>query len=369
MNQRIRQVAGATLAATVGLSSLAALSIPAEAAGGPPARILGTVTAAGNGPLGGVVVTALKLAPTGSWAEADNAVTGPDGSYQIGKFDSGTYRIRFDDPSGQFETEFYNDQPRVDLAQDLVLKVSGGKLENINAELGAAANFTGRVTDSQAVGIPDATVTAYVRSGADWVEYQHVTTGADGAYDLGGLPGGIYTLGFADPASGVSEFWNDKAELAAADSISVTNDGTMSGLDAVLATPLPPATTPTTPTETPTTTPSTTTTTTTPAAAQPAAAPTSTTVRKVAVLTMPKIKGFTKVGQRLRVTKGAWNPTAISRKIQWFANGKKIKRATKVRLRLTSKLAGKRLTVKVTASAPGMTSTTVKTAKSKRVKR
>ena len=51
------------------------------------------------------------------------------------------------------------------------------------------------------------------------------------------------------------------------------------------------------------------------------------------------------------------------------ANGKKVKGATKVRLRLTSKLAGKRLTVKVTASAPGMTSTTVKTAKSKTVKR
>ena len=46
-------------------------------------------------------------------------------------------------------------------------------------------------------------MTAYVRTGADWVEFQHVTTGADGAYDLGGLPGGVYTLGFADPASGV----------------------------------------------------------------------------------------------------------------------------------------------------------------------
>ncbi len=215
-------------------------------------------------------------------------------------------------------------------------------------------------------------MTAYVSSGADWVEFQPVTTGADGAYDLGGLPGGVYTLGFADPASGVSEFWNDKADLTAANSITVTNDGTMSGLDAVLATPLPPVTTPT-PTETPTTTPTPTTTTPRPprpdARTTPATTPTTTTARAVSVVTMPKIKGFTKVGQRLRVTKGAWNPTAVSRKIQWFANGKKIKRATKVRLRLTSKLAGKRLTVKVTASAPGMTSTTVKTAKSKTVKR
>ena len=64
-----------------------------------------------------------------------------------------------------------------------------------------------------------------------------MATAADGAYDLGGLPGGNYTLGFADPASGITEFWSDKADLASADVISVTNDGTTSGLDAVLATP------------------------------------------------------------------------------------------------------------------------------------
>ena len=246
MKQRIRQAAGAMLAATVGLTSLAALSSPAEAA--PPTRIFGTVTVAGGGALAGVKVTALKLGGTGQWAEADNAVTASDGSYQIGKFDSGTYRIRFDDPSGRYETEFYDNQPRVDLAQDIVLKSGGGKFEHVDAELGAAAHLTGRVSNSSAAGIPDATVTAYVRQGVEWVEFQHVATAADGTYDLGGLPGGTYTLGFADPASGVSEFWSDKSELAAADSLSVTNHGTTSGLDATLATPSPGST----PTETPT---------------------------------------------------------------------------------------------------------------------
>ena len=76
---------------------------------------------------------------------------------------------------------------------------------------------------------------------------------------------------------------------------------------------------------------------------------------------MPRIKGIVKVGQRLRVTKGAWNPTSVKRKVQWLANGKKIKGATKMRLRLTSKLAGKKITVKVTASAAGMTTATVRT--------
>ena len=205
------------------------------------------------------------------------------------------------------------------------------------------------------------------------MEYQHVTTAADGTYDLGGLPGGTYTLGFVDSVSGVTEYWNDKADLAAADSIAVTNDGTMSGLDATLATPdRTPAPEPPAPTETPTTTPVPTSTpattapapvTTAPAPAAPAA------VRAVMVVKMPKIKGTAKVGQRLRVTKGAWNPTSVKRKLQWLANGKKIKGATKTRLRLTSKLAGKKLTVKVTASAAGMTTATVKTASTKKVKR
>jgi hypothetical protein len=84
---------------------------------------------------------------------------------------------------------------------------------------------------------------------------------------------------------------------------------------------------------------------------------------------MPKIKGFAKVDQRLRVTKGAWNPTAVSRKVQWLANGKKIRGATKTRLRLTRRLAGKKITVKVTASAPGMKAVTIRTVATKKVKR
>ncbi|HET6663216.1 MAG TPA: carboxypeptidase-like regulatory domain-containing protein, partial [Acidimicrobiales bacterium] len=293
MQHATRKVAGAAVAVAMGATSFAVVSSPAEAA--PPTRIAGTVTAAGGAALAGVKVTALKLGGTGQWAEADNAVTGVDGSYQIGKFDSGTYRIRFDDPSGSYETEFYDNQPRVDLAQDIVLKSGGGRLENVDAELGAAARFTGRVLDSSSAGIAGATVTAYVRQEADWVEFQVATTAADGSYDLGGLPGGVYTLGFFDPASGITEYWNDKAALADADSLSVTNDGTTSGLDAQLATPQPepepepepePSPTPT-PTETPTpTTPTPTSTATSTSTATPtapaAAAPTA--VRVVSVV-------------------------------------------------------------------------------------
>ena len=115
------------LAPFVGLAPFVVLaSSPAEAA--PPSRISGTVTVAGVGGVAGIKVTALELGGGGQWAEADNAVTAVGGAYQIGKFVSGTYRVRFDDPSGTYETEFYNDETRVDLAQDIELQQGGGNV-------------------------------------------------------------------------------------------------------------------------------------------------------------------------------------------------------------------------------------------------
>ena len=348
-----RKIAGAAVAAAVGISSFPLISSPAHAA--PPSRITGTVTLVGSGPASGIKVTALMLGGNGQWAEADNVVTGVDGTYQIGKFDSGTYRIRFDDPTGAYETEFYNDRPRLDLAQDLELQPAGGKLQNIDAELGAAAHFAGRVLNSSSAGIPDAKVTAYVRQNAMWVEYQAVTTAANGSYDLGGLPGGVYTLGFFDPASGVSEFWNDKAELAGADSLSVTNDGTTSGLDATLATPIAPTTTPTTTTSaTPATTPAGSATNATPA-------PVVIAMKTIGVTKAPRIRGTARVGNRLRVTSGTINPSAVVRKIQWLAGAKIIKKATKRRLMVTAKQEGKKITVRITISAPGYNKLVLKT--------
>ena len=82
----------------------------------------------------------------------------------------------------------------------------------------------------------------------------------------------------------------------------------------------------------------------------------------------PRIRGVVAVTQVLRVTRGTWNPTKVSRKIQWLANGKRIKGATKARLRVTKKLVGKRLSVRVIASAPEHTRLLVKTRRTKKVR-
>lgn len=345
---------------------------PAEAA--PPARIKGVVTAPGNAPLSGIHVSTLEWhADLDLWVEADSDTTDVDGKYSVGKLLSGTYRVRYYDPSGTYATEFYNDKDRAIDADPI--DVSIGQHELVPTELGGAAHLTGKVTGSNDAGIDQAVVTAYVVQAGEWISFQSVVTGADGSYDLGGLPGGDYTLGFSDPASGVSEFWNDKAALADADSLNVTSDGTTSGLDAKLATPLEPTPTPTvtetaTATATATATETSSTSTTATASATPTvnAPPMTTSTKSIAVVKAPKVKGIAKVGKRLRVTQGTLNPSAVERKIQWLANGKKIKKATKRRFKVTSKQRGKKITVRVTVSAPGYATLVVKTRPTAKVK-
>lgn len=71
----------------------------------------------------------------------------------------------------------------------------------------------------------------------------------------------------------------------------------------------------------------------------------------------PKVSGKAVVGKVLVAKAGTWSPRPRLT-YRWFANGKAVAGATQARLKLTAKLAGKRLTVKVTGSLPGYASTT-----------
>ena len=346
---------------------------PAEAVPGPPARIKGVVTAPGNVPLAGIHVSTLQWhADLDLWVEADSDTTSPDGRYSVGKLESGTYRVRFYDPSGTRATEFYNDKARAIDADPI--DVSVGPQELAPTELGGAAHLTGKVTGSDGSGIDQALVTAYVMQDAEWISFQSVVTGADGSYDLGGLPGGSYTLGFHDPATETTEFWNNQTELVNAHTLTVQSSGITDGLDAQLATPLEPTPTPTvtetaTATATETATSTTTTSSTATATTTVNPAPMTTSTKAIAVVKAPKVKGTAKVGSRLRVTKGRLNPTAVARKFQWLANGKVIKKATKRRFRVTNKQRGKKLTVRITISAPGYATLVMKTKRTAKVKK
>ena len=94
------------------------------------------------------------------------------------------------------------------------------------------------------------------------------------------------------------------------------------------------------------------------------------TVPKPAVAnrTKPTISGKAIVGKKLTVKPGSWTPGSVKLTYRWLANGVAVKKATKSSFVLTAKQVGKRITVKVTASAPGYTSLSVTTARTAKVK-
>ena len=67
----------------------------------------------------------------------------------------------------------------------------------------------------------------------------------------------------------------------------------------------------------------------------------------------PKVSGTSKVGKKLKVSRGTWN-VPVTLKYKWLANNKAIKKATKSAYKLTAKEKGKKISVKITATAPGM---------------
>jgi hypothetical protein len=102
-----------------------------------------------------------------------------------------------------------------------------------------------------------------------------------------------------------------------------------------------------------------------------AAAKTSaaTTVAKgiFALTVRPKLSGTPQVGRKLAVTTGTWSPAATI-KIQWYANGKPVYRATGTTLYLSAALRGKTISVTVSAGKAGYVPAAVRLAESVRVR-
>lgn len=73
--------------------------------------------------------------------------------------------------------------------------------------------------------------------------------------------------------------------------------------------------------------------------------------------TTPKVSGAPKVGKTLTAVPGTWTAGTTLR-YQWLANGKTVGGATGKTLKLTAKLQGKRISVRVTGQQAGYTSAT-----------
>ena len=83
----------------------------------------------------------------------------------------------------------------------------------------------------------------------------------------------------------------------------------------------------------------------------------------------PVISGKAKVGKKLTAKPGVWGPMPVTLRYQWYANGKKISKATKSSYKIASKYKGKKITVIVTGSKTGYTTIAKKSKATKSVAR
>lgn len=67
----------------------------------------------------------------------------------------------------------------------------------------------------------------------------------------------------------------------------------------------------------------------------------------------PEISGTAKIGSTLSATAGTWNPSDVTIKYRWRADGQKLSGATAPTLLVTEELLGKRIKIRVTVSKPG----------------
>lgn len=82
----------------------------------------------------------------------------------------------------------------------------------------------------------------------------------------------------------------------------------------------------------------------------------------------PVVVGVPRVGRTLVARAGVWTPAPVALRYQWFANGVKVKGATKSSLKLKRAVLGKRITVKVTGSKKGYHSISRASASTPRVR-
>jgi hypothetical protein len=229
------------------------LGTPAGAFAAEGASISGTVTAAAglHEPLHGIEVNVYEAGsevpfPVGS------ATTTVNGEYLVTGLPSGSYVVEFsagfEGEGGNYVTQYYNDAAtRADATS--VSVTAGATKGNIDAAMEAGAEINGTVTSASASEdfLPLKGIEVAVYAGEEPVGF--ATTRTDGKYTVVGLRSGSYKVGFFAGYEGggeevafeegggelggggltqrdfITQFYNDKPTLAAAETVPVVQGG------------------------------------------------------------------------------------------------------------------------------------------------
>ncbi|HVQ57441.1 MAG TPA: carboxypeptidase-like regulatory domain-containing protein [Solirubrobacterales bacterium] len=227
-----------------------------DAAMQPGGRIEGTVTTAvGGKPVNEVEVCAWRVNGEEGEELARCFFTGFDGTYELVGLETGEYKVEFwtGATEANLATQFY-DHKYVWSDADVLAVTEGETESGIDAALDPGGEISGTVV-ADANGQPvDETVVCSIEATTGLL-WSCTETGFNGGYALTGLPPGGFKVGFSvelreffgeevevgENDGYLTQFYNDKPTLAAAEALSLPVGGAFAGIDARLdsSAPLP----------------------------------------------------------------------------------------------------------------------------------
>jgi hypothetical protein len=129
-------------------------------------------------PIYGIEITAYRKTGPTSWVVAGKTNTDAAGNYSLGNLDGGIYVVYFNDPNGNFVSEFYNDKPNFTIATNFTV-TDGQTTADIDASMTLAGKIAGRVTKiSDGNPATDIVVSAYLSGGS--IPYNSSVVSSDG---------------------------------------------------------------------------------------------------------------------------------------------------------------------------------------------
>ena len=196
-------------------------------------QITGHVTAAvGSAPLEEVWVNVYTSPTASSYDYIDYAYTDATGLFTITGLAAGNYYLKYE--KADYFDAYYNNKASLALANPVSVTL-GGTTGNINAALILGGKITGTVTAASG-GAPLSDVDVYVYASKTASSYEYIDdvyTDASGVYTLTGLETGTYYLKF-EKTDYLPSYYNNRASLAEADAVSVTQGGVTGGINATL---------------------------------------------------------------------------------------------------------------------------------------
>jgi Carboxypeptidase regulatory-like domain len=197
------------------------------------ATVSGTVTGPDGAPLKGMCVSAVVDTPDGPDG-VGNASTGPDGTYVMGGLPATDVRVVFQDCSnrGPYVTQWWHNQPSFDSAATLTLE-SGATRNGIDAQLAAAGQISGRITDHS--GNPLEGVCAQATTSTNVGGIAH--SDSDGRYTINLSQAGAYQVQFVDcnqTPKFANQWWDHETSRANAKTVNVAPGHVVSHINAAL---------------------------------------------------------------------------------------------------------------------------------------